>query len=152
QVASFEFRNQSSWYQQAYALIRVAKLAYVLGHPLSETQTSLRHAVDAFRQLFSLRGQSFCIHTKYRDGKPVGEEKVFDDGYSSVESFLAALVCLVVHDIPTARVLVDLAGPSPNAQHVSPKSEICTSNQQTLSHALNAILARDFQRACDEAR
>ena len=96
QVAEFESRNQSSWYFQANSLMSLAKLAYALGQPLKEVRNTLRCATAAYRELFSLRGQSFCLQTRYNAGKPLPEEKVFDDGYSSVDSFHAAVISLIV--------------------------------------------------------
>jgi hypothetical protein len=88
----------------------------------------------------------------YQDGQPLPEETIVDDGYTSVDSFDAAILALTVCDVATARELVNLAGNSPNAELVSPQSEVCTSNQQTLSHALNALLAGDLNQAQVEAR
>jgi hypothetical protein len=151
-VPQFTPDKQSYWYSRAYALIRLAKLAYVIGRPLSETRAGLRESVTAFEELFSRRGQSSYLRTRYRDGVPLPEERVFEDGYTSVESFNAALACLVTEPMERARALVELAGHSPGAECVAPQSEVCTSNQQTLSHALNAVLAQDYKSARHEAQ
>jgi hypothetical protein len=149
-----EFRpcGQASWYFQAHTLVGLAKTAYALGRPLAEVRFWLREATVAYRQLFTLRGTSFSRRTTYKDGKPEVEEKIPDDGYTSVDSFEAALVSLSLRDIDLARNLVELAGPSPNAALVSPQSEVCTTNEQTLSHALNALLASQMEVADHGAR
>lgn len=152
QVSAFEPRNQSSWYSHAYALIRLAKLAYVIGRPFSETRANLRESVTAFHELFSRRGQTVYSHTPYKDDKPLPTVQLVEDGYSSVDSLNAALVCLITENTARARALVELAGQSPNAQYVSPQSEVCTSNQQTLSHALNAVLAQNYDAAWRETQ
>jgi hypothetical protein len=149
-VEEFEFQDQYSWFSQAHALVRLAKTAYALEHPLSECYECLRKAVDAYRELFALRGTSFSKVTKYKDGKPLPEETVPSDGYTSVDSFDAGLVCLTIGKVDLARELVELAGHSPEAKLVSPRSEVCTTNQQTLSHALNALLAGDSDLARHE--
>lgn len=150
-VEAFEFRGQSSWYFHAHDLVSLAKKAYALGLPLAETRSWLRQATAAYRELFALRGTSFSRRIRYKDGKPLPEETVATDGYTSVHSFNAALAALTLGDIDRARELVELAGHSPNAAFVSPRSEICTTNQQTLSHALNALLASEMDLASHEA-
>src|SRR5688572_3704515 len=97
-VEAFEFRGQSSWYFHASELVRLAKTAYALGRPLAECRTWLRQATTAYRELFALRGTSFSKKTIYKDGKPLTEETVSSDGYSSVESFDAALASLTLGD------------------------------------------------------
>lgn len=150
-IAEFQFRNQSSWYSHANSLVRLAKISYAVGNPLDECRSYLRQATDAYRELFALRGTSFTTHIKYENDQPVSEERVADDGYTSVDSFVAALAALSVQNVPLARELVTLAGQSPNAALVSPQSEVCNSNEQTLSHALNALLAKNLPLAYREA-
>jgi hypothetical protein len=150
-VEAFEFRGQSSWYFQANDLVRLAKTAYALDLPLAETRSWLRQATHAYRQLFALRGTSFSQRGSFKEGKLVPVETVPTDGYTSVDSFNAALAALTLGDIHLARELVDLAGHSPNAALVSPRSQVCTTNQQTLSYALNALVASDMEIAAHEA-
>lgn len=150
-VEEFEFRNQTSWFFQAHSLVQLAKIAYAIGHPFSESRSCLRQATEAFRELFALRGTTFSRRIRYKGGKPLPEETISGDGYSSVDSFDAALTALTIRDFDLARDLVTLAGPSPNASVVSPRSEVCTTNQQTLSHALNSLLASDRALARHEA-
>jgi len=144
-------RGQSSWYFRANAFVRLAKTAYALGLPLAESRSWLRQATAAYRELFALRGTSFSKRTRYRDGKPLPEETIPEDGYTSVDSFNAALASLTLQDIQCAQELVELAGNTPNAAYVSPRSEVCTTNEQTLSHALNALLSSDMDLAKREA-
>lgn len=150
-VDVFEFRNQSSWYFHANALLRLAKVSYALGCPIEECQMWFRRATHAYRELFSLRGTSFTKVTRYKDGQPLPEETIAEDGYTSVDSFNAACSALAVHDFRTARELVHIAGHSPNAKLVAPRSEVCNSNEQTISHALNALLDADLALANREA-
>lgn len=150
-VEEFVFRRQDSWYFHANGLVRLAKIAYAMGNPLLECRSWLRQATDAYRELFALRGTTFSKHTKFEDGKPLPEETIQEDGYTSVDSFNAALAALAIQEVALGRELVELAGPSPNAQLVSPRSEVCTTNEQTLSHALNALLASDLDLASHEA-
>lgn len=150
-VEEFKCRQQTSWYFQANALVRLAKIAYAVGQPLSECRSWLRQATNAYRELFALRGTTFSIRTNYKDGKPLPAEKIPDDGYTSVDSFNAAVAALAIHDFDLARELVQLAGHSPNANLVSPRSEVCTNNEQTMSHALNALLESDLELASREA-
>jgi 1,2-phenylacetyl-CoA epoxidase PaaB subunit len=145
-------RKQDAWFFHAHALIRLANLAYVIEHPLSECRAAFRDSVGAYKELFSLRGTSYSLRTTYKDGVAQPEEKVFSDGYTSVDSFDAAMACLITEDIASARRLVELAGHAPCPEVVSPRSEVCTSNQQTLSYALNAMLADDFELALREAQ
>lgn len=152
-LAAFEVRArpQSSWFFHAHDLVTAANLAYALGNPLTESRKWLCESLNAYRNLFSLRGTGYCSQVTYHDGKPGPEEKVFSDGYTSVHSFEAALASLSVQDVAQARSLVELAGHSPGAEYVSPQSEVRTSNQQTLSHALNALLMDDPALAQREA-
>ena len=150
-VTEFEFRRQSSWYFQSGTLVRLAQIAYAIDHPLDECRDWLRQATQAFRELFLLRGTTVSTVTKYKNGQPANTIEVADDGYTSKESFLAALVALALQDDKLARDLILLAGPSPNARLVSPQSEVCTSNEQTLSHALNALIQNDDSLAEREA-
>jgi hypothetical protein len=150
-VEELELRGQSSWYSQANALVRLAKLAYALGLPLAESRSWLQQATAAYRELFALRGTTFYKQTRYQDGKPLPEETLADDGYTSVDSFNAALAALTLQNINLARELAELAGHSPSAALVSPRSEVCTTNEQTLSHALNALLASEMDLASREA-
>lgn len=151
-VDLFEPKGQSSWHGHASNWLILANLAYALGYPLQESRDALRESIVAYRELFSRRGQTAYTRTMYHDGKPLPQETIVDDGYTSVDSFNAALVALIVHDIAATRDLVELAGHSPDAKYVSPKSEVCTTNQQTLSHALNAVLVQDMELADHEAR
>jgi hypothetical protein len=151
-VSEFQPRTQACWYSHANELILLAKLAHAIGRPLSEVRATLRESLPAFAELFSLRGKSPYLQTRYKDGVPLPQEQVFHDGYTSVDSFHAALVALITEDIARARALVELAGHSPGAEYVSPQSEVCTSNQQTLSHALNAVLAQDMDGARRETQ
>jgi len=150
-VESFEPRNQSSWFFQARGLVSVASTAYAIGRPFSESRTWLLKATEAFKQLFALRGTAFTKTTRYRAGKPLPEELVAEDGYTSHDSMLAVYAALVLRDVPLASGLVELAGPSPNAQFVSPRSQVCTTSVQKLSHALNALVAGDMKLAEQEA-
>jgi hypothetical protein len=151
QVEAFEFRGQSSWFFHASDLVRLAKTAYALGRPLEESRSWLRQATNAYRELFALRGTSFSHRGRFENGKLIPEETVASDGYTSVDSFHAAMAALTLGDIDLARELVELAGHSPNGAFVSPRSEICTTNQQTLSHALNALILSDMDLANHEA-
>ena len=58
---------------------------------------------------------------------------------------------MAIPDIAYTQQLIDLAGHSPCAEYVSPASEVCTTNQQTLSHAINALAVGDFESAEREA-
>lgn len=150
-VTAFQVRGQSSWHTQACSLVRLAKIAYGIGRPLDESRSYLRQATAAYRETFALRGTTFATHIKYKDGQPVGEERQYSDGYTSVDSFVAALAALCMQDLALARELVTLAGHSPNAALVTPRSDICNSNEQTLSHALNALVIDDVELAKQEA-
>ena len=150
-IGAFEVRGQSSWYFQANALVRLAQIAYAVGRPLAECRSWFRQATGAYHELFALRGTSFSKQTRFIDGKALPEETVANDGYTSVDSFNAALVSLSFQDITLAHALVELAGHSPSAYLVSPQSEVCTTNAQTLSHALNALIASDLEIAHREA-
>lgn len=150
-IGEFQFRDQSSWYSQAHALVTTAKTAFALGRPLDEVRAWLRQATAAYRELFSLRGTTFAKRISYRDGQPLPEELVPSDGYTSNDSFEAGMVALILRGVDEARELVTLAGHSPEAALVSPKSEVCTTNQQSLSHALNALLDSDCKLAIHEA-
>jgi hypothetical protein len=150
-IESFEPRNQSSWYFHAHGLIRAASTAYVIGLPLSESRAWLQKATEAFRQLFALRGTTFTKTTRYRAGKPLPEETIAEDGYTSHDSMLAVYAALILGDVPLAKSLVDLAGPSPNDRLVAPRSQVCTTSVQKLSHALNALVAGDLELAEREA-
>jgi hypothetical protein len=61
------------------------------------------------------------------------------------------MIALILRGADSARQLVQLAGHSPEAALVSPKSQVCTTNQQALSHALNALLVSDRELATREA-
>lgn len=150
-VEEFEVQRQSSWYFHANALVRLAKIAYAIGRPFAECRSWLYQATSAYRELFALCGTSFSKRTMYKDGRPLPEETISDDGYTSADSFNAALTSLTIQEIDLSRKLVELAGRSPNANLVSPRSEVCTTNEQTLSHALIALLAADFELANHEA-
>lgn len=151
-INAFEPRSQSCWFQQAYQLMTAARLAYALGHPLSVTRERLQAAVTAFRELFAQRGQTTSTRTLYRNGQPLPPEIIYEDGFTPVQCWDAAIVALIAHDVATARSLMELAGSNPGAQYVSPMSEVCTTSQQTLSNALNAALAGDFELAQNLAR
>jgi hypothetical protein len=150
-AAEFQAGSQRSWSFRAHNLEALAKLAYALGHPLEESRIWLRQATSAYKELFSLRGTSFSTCTIYKKGKPVREEQVADDGYTSVDSFAAAMAALSVQDFSLCRELVKLAGHSPGGKSVSLRSDVCNSNEQTISHALNALLAGDAALASLEA-
>jgi hypothetical protein len=143
--------SQTCWYFHASMLVWLAKAAYAVERPLMECRAWLRQATAAYRELFRLRGTTFSDRVLYQNGKPLPEERVPDDGYTSVESFNAVLVALALRDIQCAQELVALAGHSPNAELVSPRSEVCTTNQQTLSHALNALVGSEMDLAKAEA-
>ena len=151
-VASRGPNSQSSWWFHAHDLAVLGQLAIALEHPLAETRACFRQAVDAYREVFLRRGQSISKRVLYQDGQPLPEETIVDDGYTSVDSFDAAILALTVCNVATALELVKLAGHSPSAELVTAQSEVCTSNQQTLSHALNALLAGDLNQAQVEAR
>lgn len=146
-IEEFEFRNQTSWYFHARELVTLAKTAFALGRPLNEVRGWLEQAVSAYRELFLLRGTTVSKRVSYKDGKPLPEEFVPSDGYTSNESFEAALTALTLRDVNAAKELVKLAGDSPEASLVSPTSQVCTTNQQTLSHGLNALLASEMELA-----
>lgn len=129
-----------------------AGLARTLGDPLSKTRDRLQAADSAFRELFARRGQTTSTRTLYRDGQPLPSEIIPEDGFTPVQCWDAAIVAFITQDVATARCLMDLAGPNPAANRVSPRSEVCTTRQQTSSNALNAALAGDFELARDEAR
>jgi hypothetical protein len=150
-VQNFDGQHQGSWYFQAYALVRLSQIAYAIGHPFAECRFWLHQATSAYRELFALRGTSFSKRVMYKDGKPLPEETISDDGYTAVDAFNAALASLAIQDIELSRELIELAGRSPNANLVSPRSEVCTTNELTLYHALIALLAADMDRANREA-
>src|SRR5262245_43791782 len=86
-VAEFQPLGQTRWYFHANDLSRLSKVSYALGNPLDECRSSLRHSAAAYRELFALRGTSFYTQTKFKNGEPLGEERIATDGYTSVDSF-----------------------------------------------------------------
>lgn len=153
-IATFasDTARQSEWLFQAHDLGRLAGLAYALGSPLTDCRSALEKSVLAYREIFSRRGTSHYFHTPYRDGKPLPEETIVEDGYTSRDSFRAVLTSLVVQGLPETQSLVALAGSKPGASLVAPQSEVCTTNEQTISEALNALVQEDRKRAAGEAR
>lgn len=144
--------RQTDWLFHAQDLGRLASLGYALDAPLAECRNALEKSVAAFHEAFSRRGTSHYFHTPYRDGKPLPEETIVEDGYTSRDSFRAILTSLVVQGLQETQTLVALAGSKPGAGLVAPQSEVCTTNEQTISEALNALVQKDRTRAAGEAR
>jgi len=153
-IAAFasETARQSEWLFHAHDLGRLAGLAYALASPLTECRSALEKSVPAFHEVFSRRGTSHYFRTPYKDGKPLPEETIVEDGYTSRDSFQAVLTSLVVEGLDRTQTLVALAGSKPGASLVAPQSEVCTTNEQTISEALNALVQEDRKRAAGEAR
>lgn len=151
-VTGISCGDQLAWYSVADGAIRLAKIANALARPVEECREWLRRAVHAYREVFARRGSKVSRRIRYVGGQPLPEEIIVEDGYTVIDSMQAAFAALSLGELELARELIGLAGEAPNAELISPRSVVCTTNELALSEALSALLSSHFDLARGEVR
>jgi hypothetical protein len=136
---------------------------YALGYPLSEVREAMRGEVDAYREVFRLRGTDpgFPVYMlKVLDpslppGEPGAVKLTEKDPPAHVDhtltnscrSYDVACRALILQDFDAAKELALGAWDPPDAKWVSPRSESCTPNDQNLSYGLREYFRGDLDAA-----
>lgn len=136
---------------------------YALGYPLSEVREAMHGEVDAFVEIFRLRGtdpgfQVYIVEVldpslpfghpgaaKVTEKNPPGH--VDHTTTNSHKSYKVACRALLLQDFKTAKEFALGAWDPPDAKWVSPRCEWCTPNDQNLSYGLREYFRGDLQAA-----
>jgi hypothetical protein len=105
---------------------------FALGYPIQKIRRSFAEAAAAALKVFELRGtEQWAVNSVWRKE------------YSTTNSqncFEAICVSLVAGEWMIARGLAELMWDPPNADYIGPKSEVCTTSQQSLAYATRYLL------------
>ena len=132
--------TQGSYFRHRRYPLKIALVAYALGHPIAEVRQSLFQAATYYLRLFELRGTTYDIRVTMKQGRQ-HTEKVTDYGVtSSRDAYEGMCIALSARAFEIAGQIAVRTEDPPKASYIYPDSDICTPNQQRLGYALRNLV------------